>query len=111
HAAASAGAMPDLAALAAAWTASVLGALTNRARARFNAGRFVAVDAQAEFALPNAIHRDRCDELRPEVEAALAAHFGRPVPLRLVVDGQSSPSQGPLSDGAPDTGGPRSDEP
>ncbi|HZI38090.1 MAG TPA: hypothetical protein VFF24_07270, partial [Acidimicrobiia bacterium] len=38
------------------------------------------------FALPNAIHRDRCEEVRPEVEAALAAHFGTAVSLQLMVD-------------------------
>jgi len=28
----------------------------------------------------------RCEKGRPDVEAALSAHFGRTVPLRLVVD-------------------------
>jgi hypothetical protein len=88
--------MPDLAALESAWPA-VLARLTNKARARFNAGHFVGVDAAAEFALPNAIHRDRCEELRADVESALAEHFGHPVPMRLVVGGASGPSQGPLS--------------
>ena len=41
---------------------------------------------RATFALPNAIHRDRCEEVRVDVEQALAAHFGRPVPLRLVTE-------------------------
>ena len=62
------------------------------ARARFRAGRFLGVeDGVAVFGLPNSIHRDRCEEKRPEVEAALAAHFGRKVPLRLVVDGTADP--------------------
>ena len=38
---------------------------------------------------------DICEERRADVEAALAAHFGRPVPLRLVVDDQASPQPGP----------------
>ncbi|QGG96601.1 DNA polymerase III subunit gamma/tau [Actinomarinicola tropica] len=92
--AASSGA-PTLAELEAAWPA-VLGRLSNRARARYNAGHFVAADGAAEFALPNAIHRDRCEELRPDVEAALAEQLGRPVAMRLVVGGEADPSQGPL---------------
>jgi hypothetical protein len=48
-------------------------------------------DGRALFALPNPFHRDRCEECRVEVEQALAAHFGRPVPLRLVVDAEPTP--------------------
>ena len=51
--------------------------LPARAKALFSAGRFVAVeDGAAAFALPNAAHRDRCEDVRPVVEEALAAHFG-----------------------------------
>lgn len=98
--------MPSLDELQAAWP-TVLGRLTNKARARFNAGSFVGTAGDvAEFALPNAIHRDRCEELRADVEAALNEHFGRPVPLRLVVGGAADPSQGPLrSAGAAPSGG------
>lgn len=79
--------MPSRDDLTKAWGDAVLGKLVQRARARFSAGRFVAVEGGvAVFALPNAIHRDRCEEVRPEVEEALAAHFGTPVPLQLVVD-------------------------
>ena len=38
------------------------------------------------FGLPNPVHRDRCEEIRAEVDEALAARFGRPMPLSLVVD-------------------------
>jgi hypothetical protein len=56
-------------------------------RAIFLPGRFVEVDDRAAvLALPNDIQRQKCEERRPDVEAVLAAHFGRPVPLRLVVD-------------------------
>jgi hypothetical protein len=49
----------------------------------------VAVEGgKAVLALPNAIHRDRCQAVRADVEAALATHFGRPVPLRLVVESE-----------------------
>ncbi len=70
-----------------AWADQILHALPNRTRARFSAGRFLESTADAAvFALPNQIHRDRCDEARSDVDAALAAHFGRPVGLELVVD-------------------------
>jgi hypothetical protein len=65
----------------------VIGALPQRARARFQGGRFASTDdGVAVFSLPNAIHRDRCEEVRAEVEAALSDHFGAPIRLRLVVD-------------------------
>lgn len=73
--------------VAEAWRSQVMSRLSNRARARYGAGRFIDVDTHAVFALPNPIHRDRCEDLRPEVESALADHFGWPVPLRLVADG------------------------
>ena len=40
----------------------------------------------AVLGLPNPVHRDRCEEIRSEVDSTLAAHFGYPVPLTLVVD-------------------------
>jgi hypothetical protein len=70
----------------------VLTRLPGRARVRFQAGRFAAVDGEvAVFALPNPIHRDRCRECQLEVEEALSAHFGRPVRLRLEVDSGAAP--------------------
>ncbi len=92
--AAGSGSLPTLDGLRTAWSASVIGRLSNRARARYGAGHFVDVsDGAAVFALPNPIHRDRCEELRPEVEEALAAHFGTPVPIRLTVDADASSSR------------------
>lgn len=70
-----------------AWGDRVLGSLRPKAKALYQAGHFVGSEGgHAVFALPNEIHRQRCEEVRPDVEAALAAHFGRPVPLRLEVD-------------------------
>jgi hypothetical protein len=61
-----------------------------------------ADDGVATFALPNKVHRDRADEFRGEVEQALAGHFGRPVPLRLVVEGEvAAPAPPPASDQTP----------
>jgi DNA polymerase-3 subunit gamma/tau len=73
-----------------AWGDHVLPALPNRARSRFRVGRFVAAEGDvAAFALPNVFHRDRCEEVRADVERALGAHFGRPVPLRLLVEAEA----------------------
>jgi hypothetical protein len=69
------------------WGDHVIVDLRPKAKALFQAGRFVEVeDGRAVFGLPNEIHRRRCEEIREEIESALSDHFGRPVPLRLVVD-------------------------
>jgi DNA polymerase-3 subunit gamma/tau len=86
-AAASDAGLPSRDELTKAWGDKVLTQLPPKARSRYAGGRFSGVEGGAAvYALPNAMHRDRCEEVRPEVEAVLAAHFGRPVPLRLVVD-------------------------
>ena len=70
-----------------AWGDHILRGLPARAKALFSAGRFVAVDGRtATFTLPNAAHRDRCDEVRRLVEDAIGAHFGTRVSLALTVD-------------------------
>ena len=62
--------------------------LGRKARARFSAARFVAVeDGTAVMALPNEPHMRRCEDMRPELEKALADWFGVAVPVRLIVDG------------------------
>jgi DNA polymerase-3 subunit gamma/tau len=71
-----------------AWGDHVIGRLRPKAKALYQAGRFVSAEGgRAQFGLPNDIHRNRCEEMRPEIEAALAEQFGRPIPLVLVVDG------------------------
>ena len=94
------GGMPSRDDLTKAWGDTVLKGLPQKAKARFSGGRFVAVDGEmAEFALPNPIHRDRCEEVRADVEAALTAHFGTPVRLQLVVD--DGRAAAPVVDTAP----------
>lgn len=74
-----------------AWADAILGNLPNRARIRFQAGRFIANDPQSVvFALSDQIHLDRCEEVREAVDDALREHFGRPVPLRLAIDDDST---------------------
>jgi DNA polymerase-3 subunit gamma/tau len=85
-----------------AWGDGILQALPARAKARYASGRFVAVDEQgAHFALPNAAHRDQCAEQQPLVEAALAAHFGAPVRLVLVIDESAPPPERAPAPAAP----------
>ena len=82
--------LPDLAGFVAVWTDDILGALAQKPRVRFAGGRWLSIDADtAVFGLPNPVHVQRCEEYRPEVEAALQARFGRPVTVRIVVDGDA----------------------
>jgi len=79
--------MPSLDTLASMWSASLLSSLSQRARPRFSAGRWLAVDGnEATLGLPNAPHAARCEELRTDVEASLTAAFGTPITIRLTVD-------------------------
>jgi len=93
--------------LAKAWGDKVLAELKGRARALYRAGRFVSADgATAVFALPDEVHRSYCEVCRGEVEAALGAHFGLPVALRLVAEGNEGDSSTPS--GSPPSGSPPS---
>jgi DNA polymerase-3 subunit gamma/tau len=100
-----------------AWGDQVIGRLRPKAKALFQAGRFVGCDGErAEFGLPNLIHRNRCEEMRAEVEAALADQFGRPIPLVLVVDtapGSPAPTVPPAAGDVPtdQAAAPRADGP
>lgn len=74
-----------------AWADAILANLPNRARIRFQAGRFIANDARSVvFALPDQIQLNRCEEVRDVVDDALREHFGRSVPLRLAIDDDST---------------------
>lgn len=92
----SVGTMPALVDLTRIWSDTLLPALPQRSRARFSGGHWVEVsDGVAVFGLPNEPHATRCEELRPEVESMLSAHFGTTVPIRLVVDGSAPDPSAP----------------
>ena len=92
----SGGTMPALVDLTRIWSDTLLPALPQRSRARFSGGHWVEVsDGVAVFGLPNEPHATRCEELRPEVESMLSAHFGITVPIRLVVDGSAPDPSAP----------------
>ena len=79
-----------------AWGDHVLARLPQRAKVRFGSGYFAGVqEGFALFALPSAIHRDRCAEVVGEAESALGEHFGRPVRMRLVVGDEVPPAESP----------------
>ncbi len=79
--------LPSREELTLAWADDVLSRLRPVVKGLFGSGRFAGVDdAVATFAVPTDAMRAKCEARRSDVEAALAAHFGRPVPLRLVVD-------------------------
>jgi DNA polymerase-3 subunit gamma/tau len=103
-----AGGIPSRDELTLAWGDQLLDGLPRGTKAIFSTGRFVESNGQAAvFALANAPTRDHCEKKRPEVEAALAAHFGRPVPLLLVTDADvggpapAGPSATPAAPSAP----------
>ncbi len=76
-----------------AWGDRVLPGLRPALKAYIAAGRFVASDDGPVYALPDRGLLTRALPLQPEIEAALSAHFGRPVTIRLVVDGQAAPAR------------------
>jgi DNA polymerase-3 subunit gamma/tau len=85
------GDLPTRDELTLAWGDSVLTSLPRVVKARYSGGRFVGVaNGRAQFALSNEATVKRCEEMRADVEAALGEHFGRAVPLALVVEGSAS---------------------
>jgi DNA polymerase-3 subunit gamma/tau len=110
-AAAPAGKPPTQADLAAAWPA-VLDSLKKGTRSLYTTGRFLEAESGAVvFALGNDPTRDHCEKHRPEVEAALGAHFGRPVTLRLVTSAHDGPARSePGGAGPPTSAGATDDE-
>jgi DNA polymerase-3 subunit gamma/tau len=100
--------LPDRDALTLGWADHVLPTLSGLSKAMYAVGRFLSVEGgTAVYALPNEVHRQKCEGKRLEVEAALAKHFGRAVPLRLVVDdgGSGSGTDDPFDTEPPDGGG------
>jgi DNA polymerase-3 subunit gamma/tau len=106
-----AGDVPDRDALTIAWGDSVLPRLGGLTRAMYGGGRFLPPeDGQVVFALPNDVHRQKCEQKRPEVEAALRDHFGRELQLRLVVDPGNGRPPAATAEAPPDDGASEADE-
>ncbi|HVX18386.1 MAG TPA: DNA polymerase III subunit gamma/tau [Acidimicrobiales bacterium] len=98
------GGLPDRDALTMAWGDTVLPGLRGLTKALYSAGRFLDSDGgHAVFALPDETHRAKCADRLGDVEAALATHFGFPVPVQLVIDRGATR---PADETGPDEGGP-----
>jgi hypothetical protein len=76
--------LPSAGEVAAAWEGA-LAQVKRRTAAAFATARVVAVDSAVVVAVENRFLQADCEARRGEVEAALAAHFGRPVPVRITV--------------------------
>jgi len=79
------GVVPDRDALTLAWGDTILDQISPRAKARFRGGHWVDAPTPT-FALPSVIHKQRCDEVRLEVQEALSQYFGVRLELTLTVD-------------------------
>jgi hypothetical protein len=98
-----------------AWGDVIFSSMAPGVRSVFRTGRWLAVDgATAVFAFEHPQFLQRGEERRPEVEAALAAHFGAPVGLRLVLDpgvGPTAATANAKSARRPPAGAPATAEP
>ncbi|MFP3902439.1 MAG: DNA polymerase III subunit gamma/tau [Acidimicrobiia bacterium] len=85
------GGAPPHETLVRAWSDQVLETLPKKVRSRWRGGRWLdsGGDGPARFAVPNSWHRKECEGSRPEVEAALAQHFGATVDVVVVVEGEA----------------------
>ena len=82
---------PTLASVEGAF-ADQLDGVRQKVRVRFKGGRVLGVEGSTvTFGVPTAIHRDRCDEVKAEIEEAFSGHFGQPVTISVVVDGEAPP--------------------
>jgi hypothetical protein len=83
-----------------AWGDVILPGLPGRVRAYVQLGRFLPSGPDAAvYALPDPGLLSRAQTIRGDFERALAAHFGRPVPVGLVLDDQPSPVADPAGGG------------
>ena len=95
--------MPSRDELTLAWGDVILPGLPGRVRAYVQLGRFLESGSDgAIYALPDAGLLRRAETTRADFERALASHFGRSIPVRLVLDNVPSPVAGQVP--TPDAG-------
>ncbi len=70
--------------------AGCLEQVSQKTRVRFRGGRILGVEgATVVLGVPNDIHRNRCNDVKGEVEHALSQHFGQAVTVDIAVDGDA----------------------
>ncbi len=79
-------ALPSRDELTLAWGDRILPGLRPAVKVYVASGRFTSVGDTAVYAVPDRGLLARAQAGRAEVEAALTAHFGRPIPFELVLD-------------------------
>ena len=85
--------------LTTAWADAILPSLPRRLTVWFGGGRFVSAENDAAvYALPDANFKQRAERYKAEAETALASHFGRRVPLVLVIDDAHSAAPAAAND-------------
>ncbi len=74
------------------WEQTVRPALRGMTRAVYAPATLVGADgATATFSLPNIVHREKCEQHREAVEAAIRNTTGGALAVRLLVEGESTP--------------------
>ena len=74
------------------WEQHALPALSARARARFQAAKIVGVSAgQVQFELPNETHRERCEQMKDDIEAVLRKTLETQVQVKLTAADEGKP--------------------
>jgi hypothetical protein len=85
-----------------AWGDRILPALRPAVKVYVASGRFLPSDRRsALYAVPDRGLLARAEANRAEIEGALTQHFGRPVPVRFVLDSDAAPPGSPSSASAP----------
>lgn len=80
-------ALPSMERITSLWGDVVLPALGGLTKAMFSSGSVAEVKgSEVVVSFPNEVHRQKCEQKRPEVQAALSQSLGSAVRLRLVVD-------------------------
>jgi len=66
------------------WQQQVLPSLTPRARARFQAATIINVsEGRIQFELPNETHRERCEQIKDDIETAVRGILGSQIQVEL----------------------------
>ena len=85
--AAATGPLPGRDELTRQWADQILPKLKGLPKAIYAPGRFIDSEkGSVVYAFPSTTPLAKGEQYRAEVEAALARHFGRPVPLKLIAD-------------------------